>query len=209
MGAHYPAGQEPPIEALDAALHEAVLALEASGLPYLLFGGIGTTVLARRRGTDDIDVFVRPDDARAALAALAAAGFETHEVDPSWLFKAYRYGVLVDLIFRPSGGPVDDAYFERASELEVVALPLLVSSTDDVLAAKLLAMTEQDPDYRPVLEIARALREQIDWQRLRERVDESPFGAAFFTLAERLRIVPDARESDDCVVPFPTRRARA
>jgi hypothetical protein len=60
-----------------------------------------------------------------------------------------------------------------------------------------------------VLEIARALREQIDWERLRHRVDESPFGAAFFTLAERLRILPDSRETDDRVVPFPPRRARA
>ena len=70
-------------------------------------------------------------------------------------------------------------------------------------------MSEQDPDYRPVLEIARALREQIDWALLRERVDESPFGAAFFTLAERLRILPDAHETNHRVVPFPTRRARA
>jgi hypothetical protein len=126
-----------------------------------------------------------------------------------WLLKAWDGDVLVDLIFRPSGGPVDDSYFERASELEVVALPLLVASTDDVLATKLLAMTEQDPDYRPVIEIARALREQIDWPQLRDRVDESPFGAAFFTLAERLGLVPGFRDADDRVVQFAPRRSRA
>ena len=36
-----------------------------------------------------------------------------------------------------------------------------------------------------------------------------PFGAAFLTLAERLRILPDTGEAHDRVVPFPTRRARA
>ena len=75
--------------------------------------------------------------------------------------------------------------------LEVAALPLLVASIDDVLATKLLAMSEQEPDYRPVLEIARSLREQIDWDFVRTQVDDTPFGAAFFTLVERLRILPE------------------
>jgi hypothetical protein len=40
-----------------------------------------------------------------------------------------------------------------------------------------------------VLEIARALREQIDWPAVRERTCESPFARAFFTLVEALGIV--------------------
>ena len=51
-------------------------------------------------------------------------------------------------------------------------------------------MTEQEPHYGPVLELARALREQVDWDALRERVAAAPFGAAFLTLAERLEIAP-------------------
>ena len=109
-----------------------------------------------------------------------------------WLLKAWDGDVLVDLIFHPSGGPVGDAYFERATPLEVAAQPLLVASLDDVLATKLLAMSEQDPDFRPVLEIARSLREQIDWEAVRAQVADAPFGAAFFTLVERLRILPGA-----------------
>ena len=81
-----------------------------------------------------------------------------------WLLKAWDGDILVDLIFEPAGGPVGDEHFDRAIHLEVAALPLLVASIDDVLATKVLAMSEQDPDYRPVLEIARSLREQIDWE---------------------------------------------
>jgi hypothetical protein len=51
-------------------------------------------------------------------------------------------------------------------------------------------MSEQDPDFRPVLEIARSLREQIDWEAVRAQVADTPFGAAFFTLVERLHILP-------------------
>jgi hypothetical protein len=65
-----------------------------------------------------------------------------------------------------------------------------VASLEDVLVAKLLALNEQSLDYRPALEIARSLREQIDWDELRERTAESPYAAAFFTLVERLKITP-------------------
>ena len=67
-----------------------------------------------------------------------------------------------------------------------------MASIDDVLTTKLLAMSEQDPDFRPVLEIARSLREQIDWEGVRAQVEDAPFGAAFFTLVERLRILPES-----------------
>jgi len=99
--------------------------------------------------------------------------------------------VLVDLIFRPAGGAIGDEHFERATVLEVAAQSVPVASIEDVLAAKLLALTEQEPDFGPVLEIARSLREQIDWDVVRSQVERSAFGAAFFTLVERLGIVPE------------------
>ena len=43
-----------------------------------------------------------------------------------------------------------------------------------------------------MLEIARSLREQIDWDFVRERTDDSPFARAFFTLVEELGIVEPA-----------------
>ena len=41
-------------------------------------------------------------------------------------------------------------------------------------------------------EIARALREQIDWDDVRERSADTPFGRAFFVIAEGLEVVPAA-----------------
>ncbi len=190
-------------------MKRAAAALRDAEVPFLLGGGMAAWARGGPPTDHDVDLLLRERHAELALEALEAAGMRGERPPEGWLLKAWDGDVLVDLIFRPAGGPVDEAYFDRARALEVVALPLLVASTDDVLATKLLAMSEQDPDYRPVLEIARALREQIDWALLRERVDESPFGAAFFTLAERLRILPDAHETNHRVVPFPTRRARA
>jgi hypothetical protein len=96
---------------------------------------------------------------------------------------------LVDLIFRPAGGAVGDVHFERATPMEVNALRLLVASIDDVLVTKLLALTEQEPDYRAILEVARSVREQVDWNDVEARTKTSPFARAFFTMGEGLGIV--------------------
>ena len=55
-----------------------------------------------------------------------------------------------------------------------------------------LAITEQDPDFRLVLAIARALREQIDWEELEARSSISPFARGFFAMVEALGIRPRA-----------------
>jgi hypothetical protein len=78
-------------------------------------------------------------------------------------------------------------------------LPIL--SLEDVVTTKLLAMKEQEPDYGPVLKIARTLREQIPWERVRDRTEESPWARAFFTLVEGLGIVEPARERVGGLVP--------
>jgi hypothetical protein len=78
---------------------------------------------------------------------------------------------------------------KRRRTLEVAAQSLLVASIDDVMVTKLLALSEQEPDFRAVLEVARALREQIDWTWVEEQSSSSPFARAFFTLAEGLGIV--------------------
>jgi hypothetical protein len=59
-----------------------------------------------------------------------------------------------------------------------------------VLVQKLLALSEQEPDFSSVLELARSLREQVDWEDVRERTEQSPFAKGYFTLLDELEIVP-------------------
>lgn len=65
---------------------------------------------------------------------------------------------------------------------------LHVFTLEDVMTTKLLALTEQEPDYGQILSYARALREQIAWNEVRARSEASPFARAFFTLVEGLGI---------------------
>src|SRR5262245_59953545 len=167
-------------------MKKAAAAIDAAGVPVLLGGGLAAWARGGPPTDHDVDFFVREAHAEAGLAALEDAGMRPERPPEGWLLKAWDGDTLVDLIFRPSGGGVDDEMFARATDLEVMAHTLPVASIDDVLATKVLALNEQEPDFHAVLEIARSLREQVDWDQLRVRVDDSAFGAAFITLVERL-----------------------
>lgn len=105
---------------------------------------------------------MRREDAERALEALEEAGMRPERPPEGWLFKAWDGDVLVDLIFELVGDPVDDEMFERAEELEVNAVAMLVMAVEDVIVTKLKALDEHELDYERPLEFARSLREQVD-----------------------------------------------
>ena len=188
-------------------MKRACAALDDAGVPAMLGGGLATWARGGPPTDHDVDFYIREKDAPRAQEALAAAGMETSTPPEGWLLKAHDGEILVDLIYRPAGGPIGDEHFERAASLELMAQPVLVASIDDVLTTKLMALTEQEPDFRGVLELARALREQIDWRFVRERTAASPFAAAFFTLVEALGIAPTS-DAVDPPIPIESRFGR-
>jgi hypothetical protein len=176
-----------------ATLKKAGGALRAAEVPFLLGGGLAAWARGGPESDHDLDLMVRPGDADEALDALARTGMRTECPPEGWLYKAWdENGVMVDLIFEPVGLPIGDDVFARAEELEVVAVPMRVMSLEDVLVTKLLALDEQALDYKSLLQIARPVREQIDWDDVRVRTAHSPYAAAFFALVEGLGIVRPA-----------------
>jgi hypothetical protein len=181
---------EATFEELIEAMKAGAGVLQESGIPFVLGGGLAAWARGGPKTEHDVDFLLRSEDAEAALAAFEQAGWKTERPPEGWLYKVWHEnGGLVDLIFNPSGGPITDEIIERAVVLEVMALRIPVFSLEEVLTSKLLALTEQEPDFGSVLELARALREQIDWEAVRKRTEASPFAKAFFTLVEALGIV--------------------
>jgi predicted nucleotidyltransferase len=169
-------------------LKRAAAGLRDAGVPFALGGGIAIWARGGPETEHDLDFFVKPEDAERALQALADAGCETERPPESWLYKAWCDDVLVDLIFEPSGLIVDDELLGRAEELEVKAVRMPVLRPEDVLVTKLLALREHELDYESLLEIARTVREQIDWEEVRRRTEHSPYAKAFFTLVDELDV---------------------
>ncbi len=129
-------------------LREAIGALESKDIPYLLMGGLSSATFGRPRGTNDIDLFVRPESARLTLEALAAAGFTTEETDPLWLFKGFKQDILVDVIFRSTGDIyLDDEMLAHARVVDVEGCAARVIAPEDLLIIKALTADEHIPHH--------------------------------------------------------------
>jgi hypothetical protein len=181
------------------SLKKVAAVLRGAGVPFALGGGLAAWARGGPPTEKDIDLLIREEDCAAAQAALEAAGFRTEIPPEGWLFKAFDGDLLIDLIHRPSGLVVDHEVLARCDELSVEAVTMPVMRVDDLLTTKLLSLTEHHLDFGPVLEIARALREQIDWSDLEARTRKSPFARAFLCLAGELGIrTPAEPTSPSC-----------
>lgn len=179
----------PEFERMLPTLKKAAAALRDADVPFLLGGGLAGWARGGPETDHDLDFMVREEDAERALETLVDAGMRPERPPEAWLLKAWDGDVQVDLIFHPASGPVDDDMFARGSLLEVEAVEMRVLALEDVMVTKLLALGEHNVDYESVLEVARSLREQIDWEAVRARAAHSPYAAAFFTLVEELGVV--------------------
>jgi hypothetical protein len=171
------------------ALRAAVPVLREAQIPFMLGGSMAVWAYGGPEPTNDLDLMLRAEDAERALAALEAAGMRAEHPPEEWLVKAWHGDVLIDLIFGPRGLPITDEVLARSVERNLSALRVPVMALEDVLVTKLLSLDEHQLDLSWLLQISRAVREQVDWEALRARTDHSPYAAAFFTLVERLGIV--------------------
>ena len=169
--------------------------LRDADVDFALGGGLAAWVRGGPPTEHDVDILIRERDAERALEVLRAAGLETADPPEDWLVKAWDGDVLVDLMFEPSGVVVDDEFFDRCELHNVAAVRMHVMPLEDLLVGKLLALTEHNLDFAPILEHARALREQVDWAHVASRTDYSPFARAFLYMLADLGIRTDEAES--------------
>ncbi len=172
------------------ALKRTVAALRNAGVPFAVAGGLACWARGAPVRDDDVDIVVTKEDLERALAALEEAGMRTEDPPEEWLVKAHDGEVTVDLMTYPSGMEVTPEVLARAEEMQVHAVTMPVLPIDDVLVTQLLSMSEHHMTYEGLIETARAVREQVDWEAVRRRTDHDPFARAFFTIIEGLGVVP-------------------
>jgi hypothetical protein len=195
---------EASFEAIKNTLKRATQALERAEIGFMVGGSLAAWARGGPETRNDLDLMLRPQDADRALEALDGAGMRAERPPEQWLYKAWDGDVLVDLIFEllsveqegspAERRPIDDELFERGDDLRVFGVVVPVMSLEDLLATKLLALEPHSLDYESSLAIARALREEIDWEEVRRLTRDSPYAKAFFTLLDELGIA-GTRES--------------
>jgi len=168
-------------EAFTRVLREAVETVERAGIPFLVLGGLASSLVGRPRWTHDIDFLVRPDDARDVLEVLRGAGFTTEETDPVWIYKAFKDDVMVDIIFMVMGGIyLDDEMRARSIERDYITpspsaggqgggvLRLRIPSPEDQIVIK--AIVHREETSRHWFDALAILgRADFDWNYLLRR----------------------------------------
>ncbi|RAV17062.1 hypothetical protein DQP55_03410 [Mycolicibacterium sp. GF69] len=171
------------------ALKRAASALRAQGPEFALAGSYALWVFGGPEPVHDVDFVVAETDTETAAATLAEAGFRIERTPEDWLFKAcVEDDFVIDVLHRLNGVPVDKDSILAADEYDVLAIRMRVLEPTDVLREKLNALNEHHCDFAALLPGVRAVREQVDWGRIRADTAENPFAAAFLVLADRLEL---------------------
>lgn len=178
-------------EGLVNTLKRVASVLKQAEVPFALGGSFAVYAHGGHSSDHDVDFLIREQDKERALAELAKVGFEVEQPPEDWLVKVYDEGRMVDLIYRPVESPVTDATLRDTVMRPVEAINMPVLSATQLMMHKLLSYTQHYCDFATGLPVARSLREQIDWDRVREETAKSPYAEAFLVLLDRLEVVPE------------------
>ena len=177
-------------EGLAITLKRVAAALKAADIPFALGGSFAVYAHGGHSSDHDVDFLIRERDKEQSLAELAKVGFRTEEPPEDWLVKVYDEGRMVDLIYRPVESPVTDETLRDTTQISVEAISMPVISATRLMVHKLLSYSQHYCDFATGLPVARSLREQIDWGRVRRETAKSPYAEAFLILLDRLDVVP-------------------
>ena len=170
------------------ALKRAASALKAQGPEFALAGSYALWVRGGPEPVHDVDFVVAEEDADAAAKALKEAGFRIDRPPEDWLFKACTGDVVVDVLHRLNGVPVEPSTIRGADEVEVLAIAMPVLPPTQVVAEKLSSLNEHHCDFAALLPGVRAVREQVNWAVVRRETADNEFASAFLFLTDRLGI---------------------
>ncbi|MEU6368683.1 nucleotidyltransferase family protein [Streptomyces sp. NPDC046931] len=192
-----PQGTLPPDHSqaiLEAAKRVGAL-LKREGHMFALAGSVAVYAHGGSENLQhDADFCVRPEDAEAVAATLHDAGLTVYKPPEDWLVKAKCFDQDIDVIFELAHRPVTTDMLGRAQELSVASVRMPVLSPTDLLWSLIAAFSEHHCDFGAVLPVARALREKVDWERVRRHCGDEPMPAAFFFLLERLNVIAPQKE---------------
>ena len=171
------------------ALKRAASAFKAHGPEFALAGSYALWAFGGPEPVHDVDFVVAEEDTETAALTLEKAGFRIDRTPEDWLFKAcVEEDFVIDVLHQLNGKPVDADMIASAEELEVLAIRMRVLSPTQVVTEKLNSLNEHHCDFAALLPAIRAVRERVDWHRVRADTAGNDFAVAFLVLIGRLGI---------------------
>lgn len=147
-----------------AIYYQATSALDRAGIPYVVGGGLAVRAYGRTRHSKDMDVFLASHRIAATMNALNQEGFHTRDTDASWLYKAIKGDVLVDLIVRTTGDiRLEQEAVRRGRWVLLHERPFFVMGPEDLLLRKVFSEAEGRPDWYDALSMLQNPIPDFDW----------------------------------------------
>jgi hypothetical protein len=138
-------------------------------LPFLVGGAYGFGLYTGiERDTKDFDLFVRPQDVHRILELFSQHRYRAKKAFPHWLAKIFHGEHLIDLIYRAGNGlcEVDDSWFARAREKEVLGVRAPVCAPEEVIWMKAYIMERERYDGADLAHLLQSCADEIDWNHL-------------------------------------------
>ena len=183
------ASAEPNQDCLREALKRVAVALKETGAPFALMGGYAAWARGGPEPAHDVDFLVAEPDAPQVRESLIDQGFELLDAPEDWLFKVTVEGAVVDVIFRVTGHAATREVVEEADDVEVLSVIMPVLSATEIMVQKMHTLAEHYCDLGAMIPVARALREQVDWDRVARETGDNPFAEALLFLLGRIDVI--------------------
>jgi hypothetical protein len=156
-----------------SVFRQAITAARATGAPFALGGGLAISFYTGMwRRTKDLDLYILPADREAMIRAVSGVGmidyFTSAPYDRAWIYRGYRGGMIVDLIWALANGIADvDAAWLRCGatvEIEGESLPLI--APEEMFWSKVHVVQRDRCDWPDLVNLLFTAGPAFDWERL-------------------------------------------
>jgi hypothetical protein len=193
LGYVYPVSNEARDQDRAVAVFREVVTLLGGEFDYAIGGGLSTDHwTGGTKWIGDIDVVIREEDGPDILELLSTAGYEAIEMEHSWLHKAMKDGVTIDLMFELKNGTTfDDEFKSHRRKGEMFGTTCFIMAPEDQVPS--LAGTVDrgtiGQHWYGMLDIMS--NNDLDWDYLLTRVERVPLqmlSVVYYALSVRTPI---------------------
>jgi hypothetical protein len=156
-----------------AVFSECCRILDTEGVPYVMGGGVAIRAYGRTRPLKDADIFLERKHVYPAMDVLTKkGGFHTREMDATWLYKALKHDILVDIIVRTTGNVLlNEAAYAHSRMVELYGYTYRMMGPEDLLFRKILSHREGRPDQFDALSMFENPVADFDWDYFYDMVE--------------------------------------
>ncbi|MDH6287139.1 hypothetical protein [Rhodococcus opacus] len=169
-------------------LGRAVNILSAADVPFAVGGDCAVHARGGPPAEHQVTIIASDEHLTEARTALAAAGMRSIASSRLGSRQVVGSDLRVTLLHPASTTGTGEGLLERAETMRIGQIWAPVLSGTDLMIDKLRRLGSHRCDFVPMLPVARALREQVDWPTVAGATADLPCARAFLGLLDDLAV---------------------